>query len=361
MKDIDWQQDILSVYRRERPRRVVWQPRIDFWFLVNKARGTLPDRYKNATLLDVHDDLETSIRYFIWPLKISYEKTVLREQRNGDRLIRTWITPIGELREVLHFTDFGYSHYHEEYRVKTADDLRILEYILQDSQYEFDTEGYQSDVERVGRRGVPQFFYRRSPLQSLIIEYMGFERTVYALQDAPEAINHFIEVASKADDRMYQVLLSCPVPILNLGENIDACLNPPPMFLKFHIPYYRKRVTQIKAAGKFCHIHMDGSLKPLLPYLRSVDWDGIEAATPFPQGDVTLCELKEAMGDLILLDGIPALYFLPHYSESDLVKCVEELVRLFYPSLILGISDELPPDGDIERVRLVSRLIRDLV
>jgi len=106
---------------------------------------------------------------------------------------------------------------------------------------------------------------------------------------------------------------------------------------------------------------MDGSLKPLLPFLRQVPWDGIEAATPVPQGDVTLEELKEAMGDLVLLDGIPALYFLPHYPEEALVECVKRIVELFYPRLILGISDELPPDGDIERVKLVGQLVEELV
>jgi hypothetical protein len=121
------------------------------------------------------------------------------------------------------------------------------------------------------------------------------------------------------------------------------------MFQRYHLPYYRMRVEQIKAARKFVHIHMDGSLKPLLPFLRQVPWDGIEAATPVPQGD------------LVLLDGIPTLYFLPHYPEEALVECVKRLVELFYPRLILGISDELPPDGDIERVKLVGHLVEELV
>jgi hypothetical protein len=40
---------------------------------------------------------------------------------------------------------------------------------------------------------------------------------------------------------------------------------------------------------------------------------------------------------------------------------VKRLVELFYPRLILGISDELPPDGDIERVKLVGQLVEELV
>ncbi|NLT35890.1 MAG: hypothetical protein GXX83_08330, partial [Gaiellales bacterium] len=72
-------------------------------------------------------------------------------------------------------------------------------------------------------------------------------------------------------------------------------------------------------------------------------------------------EIKGALGDLVLLDGIPALYFLPSFPIEDLTTCVRRLVELFHPRLVLGISDEIPPDGDIERVRLVGEMVQGLV
>ncbi|GAG52022.1 unnamed protein product, partial [marine sediment metagenome] len=106
-------------------------------------------------------------------------------------------------------------------------------------------------------------------------------------------------------------------------------------------------------------IHMDGGLKPLLPYINDSGFDAIEAATPLPQGDVTLEELREAMGDTILLDGIPAILFLPQYSYQELGEFAKKLIDLFSPNLILGISDEISPVGDIERVRFVSKVVED--
>jgi len=108
------------------------------------------------------------------------------------------------------------------------------------------------------------------------------------------------------------------------------------------------------------HIHIDGAVRPLLPYLQDCAWDGIEALTPLPQGDVTLEAMKEAVGDRVLLDGIPAVYFLSTYPLETLISCARRAVELFHPRLILGISDEIPPDGDIERVRLVGELVQDL-
>ncbi len=160
---------------------------------------------------------------------------------------------------------------------------------------------------------------------------------------------------------MYEALCQSPVQILNFGENIDAAMDPPPIWSEHLVPYYCQRVEQLHTADKFVHIHVDGAMKPLLPHLRDCSWDGIEAATPLPQGDVTLEEIKEALGDRVLLDGIPALYFLPSFSTETLIEGLKQVVELFYPRLVLGISDEIPPDGDIERVRLVGELVQELV
>jgi hypothetical protein len=99
-------------------------------------------------------------------------------------------------------------------------------------------------------------------------------------------------------------------------------------------------------------------MRPLIRDIRESPFDAIEACTPQPQGDVTLEEIKEALGERILLDGIPAVYFLPYYPEETLVACARRLVDLFHPRLVLGISDEIPPNGDIERVRLIGELVQ---
>ncbi|MGB4217546.1 MAG: hypothetical protein WBK63_00450, partial [Bacillota bacterium] len=75
------------------------------------------------------------------------------------------------------------------------------------------------------------------------------------------------------------------------------------------------------------------------------------------QGDVTLEEIKEYIGDKILLDGIPAILFLDHYSREELMECVEKIVELFHPRLVLGISDEFPEGSNeesFERLKMVA-------
>jgi len=127
---------------------------------------------------------------------------------------------------------------------------------------------------------------------------------------------------------------------------------------KWSMSVYNKRAGQLKKAGIYTHIHIDGSFRPLLKYLKVLPFDGLEALTPVPQGDVSIEEIKDFIGEKILLDGIPAIFFLPNYPLEKLQACVEKLINFFHPRLVLGVSDELPPPADIERVRYVSEYCR---
>jgi hypothetical protein len=65
------------------------------------------------------------------------------------------------------------------------------------------------------------------------------------------------------------------------------------------------------------------------------------------------------MGDMFLRDGIPAVYMCPWTPVKTLESHVRELVEAFYPRLILGISDLLPANGDVERIRLVKEMVEE--
>lgn len=128
------------------------------------------------------------------------------------------------------------------------------------------------------------------------------------------------------------------------------------------MPSYRQRVDELHTAGHLVSIHGDGTKRPLLKHPRDCSCDGIEAATLVLQRDVSLEEIMDALGDLILLDGIPALCFLPEqHSAEGLVDCVKGVVDLFHPRLRLGIADAIPPDGDIDRMQFVGDLVQELV
>jgi hypothetical protein len=379
---MNFRERTLRTFQKRKIDKIVWQPRIYCWYYGNRLKnklpegykdrsilnslynniqpykGNVPQKYKDKTMVEIYDDLNASPRYpqevlgvSIFKFKNKKVKIEFRDNEKEGKIITIYKTPLGSLREVKKHG------YHTEYPLKILSDLEIMEYILADTEFEFDMEAFKVADRKFGERGVIQTFYPRSPLQRLIIDYMSFERTIYALNDYPDKIKNFLRVIEEWDDKMYEVILNSPVKILNFGENIDAAIDSPLLFKEYLVPYYKKRINQIHQKGKFCHIHMDGSLKPLLPFIKRVGFDGVEAATPLPQGDVSLEELKDALEGTILLDGIPAILFLPRYSYQDLEKFTIKVLEMFSPHLILGVSDEVPPTADIEKVKFVSELV----
>ncbi len=91
--------------------------------------------------------------------------------------------------------------------------------------------------------------------------------------------------------------------------------------------------------------------------------DGLECVTPKPQGDVTLEEMKKYIIDegMFLRDGIPAILFTKYYPVKELKAFSHRILDRIGKSgrLQLGISDLLPSNADIERVRLVSKIVKE--
>jgi hypothetical protein len=351
---------ILSTYAGEPTDRIVWQPRLEHWYRYHHHTGTLPERYREMELIELYDDLGCSVRYAGRPLVYEQEKCSLRTE--GDERGRTtWYeTPIGTLSEVIRYGEEGTSAHYSKFPVERLEDIPVMEYFLSDQRVRFDMTQYEAIEARLGDRGVCQFYFNRTPLMRLIVQFIGFERTIYLLHDHRERMEQFMQHIERCDDQLFEVLCESPTRIINFGDNIDAWLTPPPLFERYLMPIYERRCEQLHSAGKFTHIHMDGALKPLLPYLAKLPQHGIEAPTPLPQGDVELEELCEAMAGKIMLDGIPCLFFLPNFALSDLEECVEKLLELQAPRLILGVSDEISPPGDIERIRHVSEMVASL-
>lgn len=211
-----------------------------------------------------------------------------------------------------------------------------------------------------GDLGAPCVFMPRVNLQRLYIDLMGVEQTVYALADYPETVEQYFEALHDSQMKLIDVINASPIQIINFGDNVHSGTLSPALFEKYVLPEYKIRCEKLHQAGKFVHAHFDGDNRGLMEYYQQTGLDGIEAITPIPQGDVTLEEVHKYLGDnMFLIDGIPAVYFDREFSEEVLVDCVYKILRLFAPGLILGISDEISSSGDIERVRLVGKIVEE--
>jgi len=348
----------LATFEHKPLDRICFQPRIEHWYNTNKRQGTLPARYREMSILEVYDDLGCSVRsypYFNRCLRAEDDERVkVTSSETPNRVTTTWTTPVGEVTAVEYRTESASARC--EFPVKRVEDLPVIEYMLRGRTWAWDPEVYERGLAAVGERGAPTFWVPRVNLQRCFIEYIGFENTIYLLHDHPKEMERFINVMNETDDAVFELVFKCPVRIINFGDNVHSEILSPRLFERWVLPYQRHRADQLHAAGKFCHPHWDGYYKPLMRFMHEHHVDGYEALTPQPMGDVSLEDTKAALGDLILIDGIPATDFLPTVKEDEFVGRVRRLLELFSPNLVLGISDEISPPGEIEKVRLAAQI-----
>jgi hypothetical protein len=358
---------ILAVFKGRQVDKVPWNIRHEYWYYVAKKSGKLPKKYEEASLADVCMDLGASWRcysgYFVkTAVEVSYEDDVqFNVERNGN-IVRTRIkTPVGTLQEVAKTDEWGLSSRKLEYFLKTVDDFKALSYLLDSAEVRFNQAVYRELEKNVKDQGIVSFFFPHSPLQALILDYMGFTRTMRFLYiEGYDRLEDIMNAIERYNDKFFELMGNSPIEIFNLGENIDVRLTSPRLFEKFCLPIYQKRCEYLHKRGKYVHIHVDGYAKPLLPLLRRSGVDGVEALTPEPVGDMAVEDIaREFKDEIVVLDGIPFLLFLPDVPFETLERFVRKIVKAI-PRLILGISDELPPPADIERVRMVSQLLDEL-
>ncbi|MFX0059912.1 MAG: hypothetical protein ACFE85_19275 [Candidatus Hodarchaeota archaeon] len=368
---------ILNTFAHKKSEKIVFSPRIYYWYIVNKLYrkfhlnnfpNKIPQKYLNKTQLEIYDILKASPRYCFETIylnllesKLKSDSNVTIKRKRGqkrDEIMQIYKTPLGKLKKVSAIGG-GLGEHLIEYPIKTVDDFKIMKYILDNTQLSFSDKNYKKGEDLFGDRGVLSTYLWHSPYQKLVTEYLGFSQTILFLKRYKRQTEEFMIFLEQWDNKMYELFARSPLKIINFGENIDANLSPPPYFETYLIPYYKKRLNQLRKAGKFCHIHIDGSLRDLLPYLSELPFDGYEALTAQPQGDVSIEEIKNAIEDKILLDGIPSILFLPEYSISYVEEYTNKVLELFSPNLILGISDELSPNGDIKKVEIISKIVEN--
>jgi len=369
---MDMPERILRILNRRPVDKVVWQPSLSYWFSVNKVAALnpatcpveikryVPDDLMGLDPIALYTAIKGSIRY---PHECLNLPSFYEQAKPGSGIERSYRTneagehvsavktPVGMVssKQKLGFPI--------EHPVKNIEDLDVIEYILDQTEYCFNPFIFDAASEAIETLGVVQTYNFRSPYQRCVIEFLGLATTTKFLRKYPDRMDRFMERLEAWDKNAYQVILASPLQVVSFGENIHAKVAPPPIFERYHLPYYTEHARWIHEKGKLCHAHFDGDLKDLLPFFPELPFDGIEAITFKPQGDVTMAEVHDAMGSKVLLDGIPSIYFLPQYSDEQLLDCARAVLDTFYPRVILGISDELCPTMEGRKLRLVGDLV----
>ena len=125
-------------------------------------------------------------------------------------------------------------------------------------------------------------------------------------------------------------------------------------------PWESQWLARIRHAGVVSYIHMDGTLRGLIGDVAETGSTSSRRPRPCPVGDVAMCDLRALAGPRpILWGGLPGTYFTPLVSDREFERHVRETLEVMVADrrMVLGVADQVPPDGLRSRVARVVELV----
>jgi hypothetical protein len=196
-------------------------------------------------------------------------------------------------------------------------------------------------------------------LPAFIVEWAGVEHGALLAMDCPEKVAEALNLMEQQERPVIEAVCALAPPVVHFPDNLSSA-NLTSFFDQHMAARYRRRLEPLHAAGVRCAVHLDGTVRGLLPKLAQVGFDAVEALTPKPMGDVGLQEMRAvaASGSLVLWGGVPGAMFAPPFVWPDMQTHVEKLLECWRDQpFIVGVADQVPPNGDIGLVRQVAKLL----
>lgn len=359
-------ESFLSVMGGKKADSIVWTADLTYWVAgqMQAGRGR-PEWNTEMGHLALCRDLGCMPYYWYEHMTVcapQYDGVEVKAEVSGSRRTQTWETPVGRVVMEITALPETSSEAITKYPVENGDDLKVFLHILRHRQWvpcHLDT--YRERVDRWAPfDGVPPAALPRSPLPSLFCEWAGVQNGIYLLMDFPDEIREALTLMEKQEEPIVEALIRVAPPVVHFTDNLSSD-NLASLFDDYMAEPYRRRLARLHAAGIRCAVHLDGTIRGLLPKVAASGFDAVEALTPQPVGDVGLQEMRAVAGrlDLVLWGGVPGAMFAPPFTWRDMEAHVEKLLEHWTGTpFVVGVADQVPPNGDIEFVRRIAEMVR---
>jgi len=347
--------------------RVGWAPELnDYYFrarLAEAGREPPPDcPDKNAwRYAECAEMIGADCLWSHFPYRVDFRGTeeVVTKDAEGVTT-RVLKTPKGELVERSRYDDTARSTFRLEHLLKTPEDFVRYRAHLDAAEVTADYESFRRAEEAVGARGIVSVHVPETPIMGLIMYHMGIEETLFACFDHAAEIRELFDAVHAFNMECYRVACApgAPGEMVRPFEDTSSSLTSPDMFDELCAPYLSDYGEASRAGGKQFVPHCCGTLAAMLPRMKALPIDGIEAATPPPTGDAPATMLREVMGpDCLILGGFdPTRSAISSPAEvSEMVGRVLEEMR--GDARFVLAHEEISPAAKPECVEAMARQV----
>ena len=353
---------VLTLLSGGRPDRVPWFGDLDYWATALIGRGLKPAGFKESdAYIDWHRDLRVGFYlqgYF--PFRAIIDGCRTAEWREGPARRRRIETPRGTLTETWTWLADSFSEAPTEHLVKSAADLAAYRALFEHTRYEPDYGLAERRMRQIGEAGIVLCYLPKSPFMQMVALDAGIAAVAEIAADRPDELAETLAAVRAAHDRAARIAVDSPAEVLMIPENLSSEVVGP-RFYELHMrDYHESWCRAIAAAGKLSCVHLDGTLRGLLRQVAGAGFTFVEAMTPAPVGDLEVERWAEWCGcrRTVLWGGLPGVYFTDRVSEAEFERHTRAVLRVMAaePRYVLGVADQVPPDGLEGRIRRVAEL-----
>jgi hypothetical protein len=385
-------QHMLAVLEGKPTARIPWVPRLDLWYRANQRAGTLLDRYRRATLVEMVDDLGWGYHAVVpnfqdlrspeddvhralgilnlhtMPVHTVLDGVDYRVTRSGDRTIVEYHTPAGTLTTVTVYDDrmraagITISHV-ARYAFQGPNDYAALEYLFRHARAVPNYEGYAAEAERIGDRGFAVAYVNSaaSPTHYLQRDVMPLETFFFELNDRPDEVRSLADAIAAYWQETLSLAAACPAEVFLLGANYDSAIQFPRFFAEHIKPGLAEFAAVLHRQGKYLLTHTDGENRGLLEHYLASNFDIADSVCPAPMTKLTIGQVREAFaGRITIMGGIPSVALVKDsMTDAQFEKYLDEFFAQIGRGdhLLLGISDTTPPAADFQRLLTIAQCV----
>ena len=369
-----------------------WAPRMDLWLIAQQARGSLPSALRGADTVDIarhfgfachavrgdfttpRDPRDWMLRGFgienhpDFPYRVEVSSLPVEFTSDGERYRTTIHTPAGDATAILEMTEAmrrdGMSiPFVKKRPIESRADFEAVAQVFEHLEVVRTPASYAAFHARIGEHGlaVAQGPIAATPVHSVLHDLMDMEAFFYLYMDDPATIHRFADRLAPFFDAALEATLRCDAEVVWWGANYDQQVTWPAFFRAEIVPWLRTVGDRLREGGKRLATHADGENHQLLPFFPACELDVAESVCTEPMTGDSLAALRVGMGDRTTIwGGIPSVALLDD-SMTD-AQFEAYLGRVFDAlgtgeRLILGVSDNVPPDVNLDRLDRITRRV----
>ena len=365
---------------------------MDLWYIANRARGSLPNGFAGLNTVEIAERFgfachavradftltrpaeSLMLRGFAldnhpdYPYRVELRGLPFKFEHDAENLKTEISTPAGSLlthiRQSAGMTREGVSvPFVLSHPIRSLEDFEPVAQVYEHIEVLPAPEQYAAFRRRLGEQGVAvaHGLNVASPMHLLLHDLIAMDNFFYLYMDVRERLHELAERIAPFFDKVLEAVLDSDCDLFFWGGNYDQNTTYPDFFAREIRPWLRRAAQRAEKRGKRLLTHTDGENRLLLPFYPDSGFHVAESVCPSPMTQLTLKEFRDGVGGRFAVwGGVPAVALLEDaMSEREFAAYLDRMFGELGDGrgLILGVSDNVPPEADLGRLEEIGRRI----